>query len=211
MTLSSSITNAVVVMVVVLIVVGTILGLALAGNDLLNPHRSAAEQRLMDVETAHKANVNQLEERKIAAENELKIEYARRKQEQSLTLLQVRNYGLTLAAALALVILALGGAVFLARIGNIALGRARPATPLVAGQGEEMWQSLAYRQARIEAARTNERYFREAFANVFSPPQVEREQHVPATQEKRREAVPSGADNARPRQEYFPAATWGVG
>jgi hypothetical protein len=191
-------------MVVVLIIVGAVLGLALAGNDLLNPHRSAAEQRSMDVETAHKATLNQLKEQKIAAENELEIAYARRRQEQNLKLLQVRDHGLTLAAALALVILALGGAVFLARVGDIGLRQARPAAR-GAGKGEDVWQSQAYRQARIQAARANERYFREAFAKAFPSAPVARGQTAPVTQEKRREAVPAGADNARMRQKYSQA------
>jgi transcriptional regulator with XRE-family HTH domain len=184
---TSSVTNALVGLVVVVVISGVISGLALSGQDLLNPRTSAAEQRSMDVETAHKAQLNRLEEQKIAAENELEIAYARRKQELSLKLLLLREYVLTAAGAISLVIVAIGVAILLTRLGYNRSDPTQQTEPLSVGQSEDVWQSPAYRQARIQAARANERYLREEFAKAFpeafSSQQAKRHQPASAVQD----------------------------
>jgi predicted PurR-regulated permease PerM len=117
MTLTSSITNAVVILIVVVVIVGVVLGLFMSGSDLLNPTMSAAKQRRMDEETQHLAQMNWLEEQKLVEKNRIDIEHARQKAELSLVLLRIREYALTAAGALALVIVAIGTAILLAGLG----------------------------------------------------------------------------------------------
>ena len=65
---------------VVLLVAGLVLGLSLAGIDLLNPNTSAAEANRMDIESAHKQAMYGLEERRAAAQTESEIRQIEREQ-----------------------------------------------------------------------------------------------------------------------------------
>jgi len=162
MTISNSITNAVVVMIVVIVIVGIVLGLALSRNDLLNPTTSAAQQRRSDVETAHQAQVYWLAEQKQARANELELEHQRQRLELERAFLSIRNSVLIGAAAVGLVIVAIGVAILLVRLGDRWSVQAQQ--PATAGPKpmEEVWKVQAYRDARIEMAREKERLLREA-------------------------------------------------
>jgi predicted PurR-regulated permease PerM len=162
MTLTSSITNAVVILIVVVVIVGVVLGLFMSGSDLLNPTMSAAKQRRMDEETQHLAQMNWLEEQKLVEKNRIDIEHARQKAELSLVLLRIREYALTAAGALALVIVAIGTAILLAGLGYRWSRAAPQAAHPITIQSEDAWRSRAYRDARIQEARLRERQRRQA-------------------------------------------------
>jgi hypothetical protein len=109
MTLTSSVTNALVGLIVVVVVIGVILGLALSGIDIFNPRTSAAAERQMNERTDYLAQMNALDA--------IEIDYNKRKTELGLRLLPFREYVLTIAAGLALVALASGVAVLVAGLG----------------------------------------------------------------------------------------------
>jgi hypothetical protein len=177
MAVTNSITGALVKLVVVVIVVSVALGITMSGTDLLNPKTSAARQREMDAATQHQVQLDALqeqqlteqirhqaqnnlfEEQKLAAKNQLDVEYHERKVKLGLELFAIREYVLTAAAALSLLIVSIGVSVLLFRLGQ---RWAKP--PRHAFQGEVAWQALADRNARILAAWARERQFREAFA-----------------------------------------------
>jgi hypothetical protein len=62
------------------LIAGTILGLAMAGIDLLNPHTAAAEADRIGVETAHQQAVYQLQEQRETAKTEAQIREIERQQ-----------------------------------------------------------------------------------------------------------------------------------
>jgi hypothetical protein len=117
MTLTSSVTNALVGLIVVVVVIGVILGLALSGIDIFNPRTSAAAERQMNERTDYLAQMNALEAEKQVELDAIEIDYNKRKTELGLRLLPFREYVLTIAAGLALVALASGVAVLVAGLG----------------------------------------------------------------------------------------------
>jgi hypothetical protein len=133
MTLTSSITNALVGLIVIVVVIGVILGLSLAGIDIFNPRTSAALERQMDERTDYLAQVNALEIKKQAELDTIEINYNERKAELGLRLLPFREYVLTIALGLALVALAAGIAVLMAglavRLASDAQSGMAPAVP----------------------------------------------------------------------------------
>lgn len=62
------------------LIAGTILGLTMAGIDLLNPHTAAAEADRIGVETAHQQAIYQLQERRETAKTEAEIREIERQQ-----------------------------------------------------------------------------------------------------------------------------------
>jgi NADH:ubiquinone oxidoreductase subunit 3 (subunit A) len=148
MTLTSSITNAVVILIIVVVVIGVALGVAISGADLLNPRSSEAERDRVYEVTRHEREMNLLEEQESARAVEIKL-----------ALLPIREYALAAAEALALVIVAVGLAFLLIKLGYH-----------WSSQTGDVWKEKAYRDTRIQLARENERYFREAFS---APPVVQ--------------------------------------
>ena len=195
MTLTSSITNAVVVLIVVVVVIGAVLGLTASGTDLLNPQTSMAKQRQIDAETAHMTELNRIAEQKLEEENRIEAELQKRKADLELTLLPIREYLFTAAQVFAVVIVAIGVAFLLARLGYRWSG--------IGDQAEDVWKVQAYRDARIQLARENERHFRGAF-----PPQpVAQAPSVAGGDGHHQVPAPFGAGNAaqRRKQHLTPA------
>jgi hypothetical protein len=188
MTISNSITNAVVAMIIVIVIVGTVLGLALSRNDLLNPTTSAAEQRRTDVETAHLAQVYWLAEQMQAEANELELEHQRQKRDLERAFLSIRNSVLIGAAAVAMVVVAIGVSILLVKLGNRWSVQAQRPAAAIPGPIEEVWKVRAYRDARIEMARDRERRLRKA-----------------VSQERAGQARPVAADNGRSEE---PVPDW---
>lgn len=184
MTLTSSITNAVVVMIIVVVIIGLILGLALAGNDLFNPTRSVGKKEQVTEDIRHDRALNTIKEDRERAKND----HLGQKMELELEFLPTRNRILTAAGALALVIVAVGVAILLIKLGDRWSSPVRQVAPLTADQEEAVWKIRAYRDARIQAARANERHFREA----FSPETTRQKQPVPDNDRYRQEPILSG-------------------
>lgn len=67
---------------IVLLVTGLVTGLFAADIDLLNPNTSAAEANRMNVETAFQQATNELQIRRLAAQNEAEIRQIQREQEK---------------------------------------------------------------------------------------------------------------------------------
>lgn len=67
--------------ILILLIAGAIVGLCVAGTDLINPTTSQAEARRMDVETRHLETMHQLEEQRVAAKTEAEIARIRHQQE----------------------------------------------------------------------------------------------------------------------------------
>jgi cytochrome c-type biogenesis protein CcmH/NrfG len=155
--------NAIVGLVIVVVIIGIVLGLAVSGTDLLNPKTSAAKRDELAEKIRHEAELNRLEEQRIAAEIERENEHRQQKMELDLKLWPIRVYALT-AGAMALVIVAIGVAILLARLGYRWSGLAQQTSRPTADQNEDVWKVRAYRDTRIQMARDNERYSREALS-----------------------------------------------
>ena len=154
--------SAIVVVAIVVLIVGAMLGLALSGSELFNRSEAEAERNRMEVETEHLAEVYWLEEQRLAEANELEREHQRQKLELERLFLSIRNSVLIGAAAVGLVIVALGAAMLLVKLGERWLVQAQQAAVAAPGPSEDLWKARAYRDARIEMARENERLLREA-------------------------------------------------
>lgn len=172
--------SAIVVVAIVVLIVGAVLGLALSGSELLNPIKGKAERNRMEVETAHLAQVYWLEEQRQVEANELELEHQRQRLELERLFLSIRNSVLIGAAAVGLVIVAIGVAVLLVRLGDRWSVQAQQAAVAAPGPSEDAWRARAYRDARIEMARENERLLWEA-----------------RLRERAREARPAAANNGR--------------
>lgn len=182
MTLTSSVTNALVVLIVVIVVFGVILGFAVSQNDLLNPKTSAASQRRIDEDTRHLTQVHHLEEQKQAKQDELEIEYNRQKAQLSLRLLPLRESAFAVAGAFGLLVVTSGTAILLVGLGYRWSGIAK---------SRDVWSSRAYRDARIQMARANERHLRQAVV----PALVARDQSVSGDDGHRQKPIPLWRDH----------------
>jgi hypothetical protein len=154
--------SAIVVVAIVVLIVGAVLGLELSDSELLNPITGEAERNRMEVETAHLAEVYWLEEQRQAQVNELELGHQRQKLELERAFLSIRNSVLIGAAAVGLVIVSIGVAILLAKLGDRWSVQAQQAAVVAPGPSEDVWKARAYRDARIRMARENERLLREA-------------------------------------------------
>jgi hypothetical protein len=170
MSVNTSITGAAVVLVLVMLIAGSILGLALANADVMNPHTGRAQARQIEQETdiqVQRAAIDleyyqreleaeaqaREEQRRQEAEfrrqqQEQELAYRRERQRMELILLQMREVVLT--TVLGLAILAVGGGIAFCLV---ALGRERWMSP--DGSAEREWRMMARRLAQA-----NERLMR---------------------------------------------------
>jgi predicted PurR-regulated permease PerM len=155
MAIVNPVPGAIVRLVLLVAIVGIILGVTLSGIEMLNPKMSAAKQQQISEQTRHRAALNAIEEQKATEEHRLEMERLRRRLEIELAIREVSGYALTIAGALALVILSVGVTVFLARY-------SRRWSGLSGAMDEDKWKSKAYRDARIQIARENELRHRRA-------------------------------------------------
>jgi hypothetical protein len=187
MTVTSSITNAVVVLIIVVVVIGVVLGVAISGTDVLNPRSSEAERDRVYEDIRHDRTVNLIEEQERTRAMEIKL-----------ALLPIREYALAVAEVLALAIVAIGLTFLLIKLGYRWSGLAREAARSTADQTEDVWKVRAYRDARIQEARANERYFREAFPPQPATPAPS----VAGGDGHHPEPAPFGAGNAGQRRKH---------
>jgi len=165
----------------VVALIGAVAGLGLAGTDLLNYNRSAADARAQDQETqervqeaaidlnVHRAagaaqiekivsdlvNYMATQKAQTQAQTEgiwLAVEAERRQEEQDLELARLTRYVALVAGTSATLILSIGLAMFL-----IQCGRSRVMTAQTKGAQMNLWQTPAWRAAQVRRARERER------------------------------------------------------
>jgi len=201
MTVSSSITNAVVVLVIVIVVIGLLLGVAVSGSDWVNPKTAEAKWEQINEQTRHQQALNELEESRLEQQIAFEIERQRARQEAELKLIQrgtdvklkameIREQALTGAGVVAVAILSVGVAAMLGLLGYRWSGMGQPGSRSATALSEDNWKSKAYRDARIEIARANEVHDRTVVARAATA-----QAQSASSDNGRQEPVPSGMNH----------------
>jgi hypothetical protein len=160
MAVLNSVTGALVRLVVIVAFVGAILGLAISGTEVLNPKTSVAKQRQIEEQTRHQATINVLQEQQMAEETKAKLERRKRQAELELEMRQIRGYVIAASGGLALVIISVGLAILLVRLGRRWISVPQKTSDSSSEQRWDPWKSQAFRDARIREARAKERELR---------------------------------------------------
>lgn len=164
MTVSSSITNAVVVLVIVIVVIGLLLGVAVSGSDWVNPSTAEARQNQIDEQTRFQQARHDLDIAWQKAVQEAELKLLERETEVKLEAMTIREQALTSAGVVAVAILSIGMAAMLGLLGYRWSGLSQQGSHSATTASKDAWKSRAYRDARIAIARENEAHFRAAVA-----------------------------------------------
>gem|GEM_PF-1902996 len=116
--------NSLIGFTIVIAIIAVLLGVALGGADILNPHRSMAQARAIERESEIQAERDRLALEIQRQEEQIRLEGQRRRQETELAILQFAGTVLTVALAVAILMVAYGVTAWL-----VAQGRQIAATP----------------------------------------------------------------------------------
>ena len=116
--------NSLIGFTIVIAIIAVILGVALGSADILNPHRSVAQARAIERESEIQAERERLALEIQRQEEQIRLEGQRRWQETELAILQFAGAVLSVALAVAILMMAYGVTTWL-----VAQGRRIAATP----------------------------------------------------------------------------------
>jgi hypothetical protein len=116
--------NSLIGFTIVIAIIAVLLGVALGGADILNPHRSVAQARAIERESEIQAERERLALEIQRQEEQIRLEGQRRRQETELAILQFAGAVLSVALAVAILMMAYGVTTWL-----VAQGRRIAATP----------------------------------------------------------------------------------